>query len=214
MRIIAFCGPKSSGKDTAAKYLLARNSLMRSNLFVQINFADPLKAACGIMFGLSDAEMNDPILKEKPLDRWPYVTPREILQKVAKLFRTMYAPDFWVRGWERKMLHVKTGCIVVTDLRHVEELDKLKEYGAKIVYIHNPKVEKARAEGIASGDPLWSDQSEAFAEVLRLNADVVIPNDGAHMDTLHAHVDTQAKKLIGDWQLWPEAAQTNPKVSL
>ena len=131
MRIIAFCGPKSAGKDTAAKYLLARASLIRADLFIQVNFADTLKNVCGLIFGLSEKEMNDPMLKEMPLDRWPFVSPRTLLQNVAKTFRTLYAPDVWVKAWSRKVDHIKAGCIVITDLRHMEEYEKLRELGAR-----------------------------------------------------------------------------------
>ncbi len=204
MRIIAFCGPKTAGKDTAAKYLLARASLIRADLFIQVNFADTLKNVCGQIFGLSEKEMNDPMLKEMPLDRWPFVSPRTLLQNVAKTFRTLYAPDVWVKAWSRKVDHIKAGCIVITDLRHMEEYEKLRELGAKMVYVHNPEVEKIRAAEIEAGDPLWSDASEAFAEFMAKNADVTIENDGKNIDALHTEVHRALLEVHGDWKEWQE----------
>jgi hypothetical protein len=86
----------------------------------------------------------------------------------------------------------------------VEELDKLRELGAKIVYVNNPKVEKLRSEGIAAGDPLWSDFSEKFAGAMRLNADYTIENDGDSLDALHSEVHKAMIDLFGDWLEWQE----------
>src|ERR1700748_2579418 len=84
-RIIALCGPKGSGKSTAAQYLLARNSIAGVDLFVHHPFAKQLKMACGDIFGLTHEEMNDPDLKEVELTRWPFKKPRRIMTDAAKL---------------------------------------------------------------------------------------------------------------------------------
>lgn len=204
MRIVAFAGPKGSGKDTAAKYLLARNSLLKANLFGQQNFADPMKLACSLCFGLTQAEMYDPPLKEVMLDRWPYKCPRDLMQSFANLMRTMYAPDIWVKAWERRVRLVNPGCIVVTDLRFQEEYDVLKALGAKIVYVHNPRVEAIRAEGILNNDPLWCDSSEALAPFLRKVADAELQNDGASLDILHTQVHEVMLTVLPDWNEWQE----------
>lgn len=211
MKLIVFCGPKGSGKDTAARYLLNQNppppnvgmSGMKipPPLFQKLNFADPLKTSCGLIFGLTDAEMNDPGLKERVLDRWPFKTPRELMQNVAHLFRTMYAPDIWVRAWERRLRDTHSRCIVVTDLRHQEELDLLTKLGAQIFYIDNPVVEAARAQGIERGEKLWTDPSEAMAPVLKSIATAVIPNSGT-LDELAAATLLAAKGTAGDWTTW------------
>lgn len=195
---IAFCGPKTCGKDTAAKYLLAQSFISHANrfLFVQVNFADPLKQVCMMIFGLSYEQCYG-TLKEVVDPRWGR-TPREIMQNVAKLFRTMYSQDIWVRAWERNIVHLDAECVVVTDLRHVEEYDKLRELGAKIIYVENPKVEALRKEEIELGNPLWTDASEAYCEVLREKADALVPNDGADLNQLHNNVHRVFKDLLGD----------------
>lgn len=205
-RIIAFCGPKGSGKDSAAQYLLARNSLYTSSLFQRHNFADPLKAACCWIFGVTHEEVNDAVLKETPLDRWPFKTPRELLQHVAKLFRTLYSQDIWVRSWVRSAPHIYTQCIVVTDLRHQEEVDELLSRNAKIVYVHNRRVEQLRLDGIKNGDPLWSDASEAMCPVLKDIAHTVVENNGS-FDELHTQVAHIAKAFFGDWDTWGVASK-------
>jgi len=204
VRIIAFAGPKGSGKDTAAKYLLARNSLLQSNTFIQANFADTLKLATELLFGFTPQELNDPALKEVVIERWPHKCPREVLQNLANLLRTMYAPDIFVRAWVRRVnqMSTETNCILVTDLRHIEEVDKLREMGAKIVYVNNPRVEQLRLEGRQNGDPLWSDSSEALAEALKTEADIIIENNGHDFQTLWGEVHRAVNALYPEWHTW------------
>lgn len=208
MRILAIGGPKGAGKDTAAQFLLARNSLLQAQLFQQVNFADALKGACGMIFGLTLTEMYDASLKEVVLDRWPYKCPRELMQNVANVFRTLYAPDIWVRSWERKIKLISTGCVVVTDLRHPEEITKLQELGAKILYVHNPTVEASRTKGIAEGDPLWCNSSESFSELIRASADCVLENEGTNLQALYTNMEKCIDSLFGDFTQWPESQAT------
>lgn len=206
MRIISFCGPKGSGKDTAAAYLLARNSLENLNLFQRVNFADPLKASTTLIFGYSQLEMSDALLKEKAVDRWPYKSPRETLQNFAHTMRTMYQPDIWVKAWERNIQlqpAITAACIVCTDLRHMEELDKLQELKATIFYIDNPKVEQLRQKGIDRGDPRWTDPSEAMAPLLRQVANQVVDNSGS-LDQLQSNVFNAVTQELGDFHLWSQ----------
>lgn len=205
MRIIAFAGPKSAGKDTAARYLFARDSLLRSQMFKHMNFADTLKQALETLFGFTQAELNDPNLKEVEVNRWPYKSPRHLMQNFANLMRTMYDPKIFVIRWLTRVKLLGTeGCIVVTDLRHPEELEALQELGAKIFYIHNPVVEEARRIGRESGDPLWSDSSEEFADLVRKHADEIIENDGVNLTALYDNVHQAVMRQFGDWKEWQE----------
>ena len=217
MRIICFTGPKGSGKDTAARYLLNQNpELSFHQIFQQINFADPLKKACGLIFGFTDLEMSDALLKEKVMDRYPHKSPREVLQHVANTMRTLYSPDIWVQAWQRRLPTMEAECLVCTDLRHPEELDLLRQYKAKIVYVENPAVSQAQrdAQLQAKGDlsihdtstKLWNDPSESFYPLMRLNSDAVITNDGT-ITELHQQVDTVAKGFYGDWNSWLTGAK-------
>lgn len=201
MRVIVFTGPKTSGKDTAARFLLARNSLIRANLFEQHNFADPLKNACGTLFGLSATEMGDMPFKEQELNRWPFGTPRDHLIKVAKMFRTFYGGDIFVRRWEEIIKLSKAECIVVTDLRHTEELDKLEEMKAIIIYVQNDKAEAKLRSLKEAGDMAANDASEASYDLMRARSHAIVTNNGSIND-LHTEVSKVAKELLGDWSLW------------
>lgn len=210
MRIIAFAGSKGAGKDTAARSLLTRNTLVRPGLFVQHNFADSLKQVVEIIFGFTHKELHDPALKELVPDKWPHIAPRTVLQNVAKTFRTMYSADIWVRAWFRRLKLLTASCIVVTDLRHIEELELLQRLGAKIIYIDNPIVAEARRKGIEAGDPMWLDDSEAFTEHLKLQADLIIVND-SDLNTLHSRTQTAVLELFGDWTEWSEVNMSTNK---
>lgn len=56
--VIALCGFAGAGKDTAADRLVTAHG------FVKVRFAGPLKRATGLIFNLSDAQLNDNVLKE------------------------------------------------------------------------------------------------------------------------------------------------------
>lgn len=206
-RIIAFSGPKKSGKDTAARYLFARNSFGVGNYFKQLNFADTLKRACMEMFGLSLEEVSDPILKETVLDRWPHTTPRQLLQDVAKLMRTFYGGRIWVDRWCGRMddrfrnALEFVQCVVVTDLRHPEELEELQKRKAKIVYVQNDVVDAQLRQERAAGDALSSDVSESHYAMMRAAADHILFNNGS-ITELHSNMRTCTKELFPDWKDW------------
>lgn len=208
-RILAFAGPKTCGKDTAAKYPLSLNAVFGDKAFVQVNFADPLKQVCMAIFGLTHEMCYDPIQKEMPIPWMPAYTPRQILQNVAHMFRTMYAQDIWVRAWERNILTQTSKCIITTDLRHVEELTRIRQLGGKVIYVLNPRVEEIRREGRKVGDPRWSDSSEAYAEMLHSEADCVVTNDGLDVQALHKEVAQTMNELFGDPATW---AVTSPSL--
>jgi len=63
MRIVSFTGPKGSGKDTSAD-ILKEEKIAQGSL----SFAGPLKKICAEVFKLHHNYMNDPLLKEKPLE--------------------------------------------------------------------------------------------------------------------------------------------------
>ncbi|MEB3059338.1 hypothetical protein, partial [Parvimonas sp. D9] len=131
-RVLVFTGPKGSGKDTAcANPLLERARLRRLRfpqerpLFERVPFAGAIKQSCSILYGLTEEEMEDSILKEKTLSRWPWQPPRKLLQDDANAKREQYDGYFHVRAWLRAVAKSRAHCIVVTDLRFPEELQIL-----------------------------------------------------------------------------------------
>jgi hypothetical protein len=152
-RIIAFTGFKGAGKDTAA---LALTGHPRN--WHKIAFADPLRAVCKVAYGLTDLEMNDRTLKETKLERFPFMTPRQILQRVGtEMFRDNI-PGTWVEAWKRSARNMiahfdamaaETGIperhsqrgVVCTDFRFPDEAEAIAELGGIRVRVINPKVQ-------------------------------------------------------------------------
>jgi len=63
MKIVAFVGPKGSGKDTCADILINNKKAIS-----KLSFAGPLKEICCKVFGLTQDQVNLPELKDKELD--------------------------------------------------------------------------------------------------------------------------------------------------
>lgn len=142
-KIVAFTGYKGSGKDTAAVYLRARlKALGRSSGL--LNFATPVKQICCMMYGLSRLECNDPILKEKVLVRWPYQSPRFLLQEFAQEMARDRYPDIWVNYWERVLNSAvwDADYVIVTDLRYPNEMEILKKRNAFVIKVERPELKQ------------------------------------------------------------------------
>lgn len=206
--LLAFSGPKTAGKDTAAMTLLSRNSMTRSTPLLpyeQINFADAVRSVCVAAFNLTMEEMTSPLLKETVLERWPFKSPRELMQSIGLTFRTMYGGNIWVKRWLPKFASSKAACVIITDLRHTEELDTIRALNGKVIYIENPKVEAIRLHGIRTGDPRWCDASEAFAGMMRDQADICVYNDGVNLQALYTDVQRAVATLIQSEELKAQA---------
>lgn len=151
--IIAFTGLRGHGKSTAAE------ALVNEYGYVHLNFADPLRMICCTAYGVTFDEMLDPILKEKVLDRWPFKSPRELLQQIGtEMFRS-YIDDTWVQAWKNAVeatlrigkhantvsydesgaeLPVPAG-VVCSDCRFLNEAAMIKAMGGTLIKIEDPR---------------------------------------------------------------------------
>lgn len=196
--VICFCGPKGSGKDTAARRLLARNSPpVKDSAYRVFNFAHPLKSGMEGLFYMSPKHLEDPLLKEIPMENPPHVVPREAIIWLAKAVRARFGEDYFAKLWGWRIRAFSKPCpddiFLCTDLRHppeLEEIRSLREEGFKvtIVYVTNAKVEAKAKAGRESCDPLWCDDSEAHHQTLLEAADVVLTNDDS-LNDLYSQVD-------------------------
>lgn len=201
-KIIAFAGPKGSGKDTAAARLLTRNEIERAEFFVRTPFAYGVKEICKMVFGLTNDEVEDSTLKETKLDRWPFETPRKLLQDIANHFRDEYSPDVWVKTWERRIQNIGNACALITDMRFPEEVQRVKDMGGYIVYVQRDSAEEKLNQAIAEGDPLATNVSESHWDFIKESADEILYNNGMVQDIFDP-VEAIVKKLYGHWLLWP-----------
>jgi hypothetical protein len=145
-QFITLAGKKQTGKDTSANII---SELLTNNGYKVhiIHFADSLKDACAIMFGIDREDMNSEIGKNKLTDvLWPgrrdpsqpwhanlyghkYMTIRELLQFVGTdLLRTQLDPDLWVKSVFRKKYN-DDDIVIVADCRFPNEAEFAGKHG-------------------------------------------------------------------------------------
>lgn len=215
MRVIAFTGPKTCGKDTAAKCLFKHNYGDRRQYFLKKGFAEGVKNYSADFFGWTHEQMDDPVFKETPIALWeggPVIEPRWFMMDEANGLRDRYHPEIHARRWER---HIKReeghwGAIVIPDLRFPdEELPAIRRQKVSlVVYIHRDEAEEKLALAQANMDPKALNASEAHYKRLRAEADIVLTNNGA-IHELHNAVNQAVHVHFGHWINWPEARKNN-----
>ncbi|AXQ68312.1 putative deoxynucleotide monophosphate kinase [Caulobacter phage CcrBL10] len=130
MELVAITGKRGHGKSTAAARLEQAG-------YKHINFADPLREIARVAYGVTMEEMLDPILKEKVLDRYPFKSPRDILQKIGtEMFRS-YAEDTWIEAFKRSAGDYKL--VVCSDCRFLNEADAVRALGGMIIRVDDPR---------------------------------------------------------------------------
>ena len=138
--IIGICGFISSGKDTAANYLVGWHGFRRDS------FAGALKDAVAQVFGW-DRELLEGLTPEarhwrEQVDPWwakrldmPTLTPRWVLQYWGtEVCRTGFHDDIWIAALENR-LRQRTGHTVISDVRFPNEVAAIRNAGGRIVWI-------------------------------------------------------------------------------
>ena len=168
MQIIAFTGRKGHGKDSAALPILEiRHPSSALKVWTRVNFSDILKEICMLTFNLTAEEVYDPLVKEIKLTKYPFETPRSILQRVGtELFRSEW-PDVWTQAWNREAS--KHSHVVITDLRFQNEYDVVRHLWGTVVHIERPGMDD-------------SDEHQSETELFHLTHDHLILNDGSLLD--------------------------------
>lgn len=211
MRIIAFTGPKTCGKDTAAAGLLnLRTDDDLLSCFRRENFAFGVKTICHDVFGWDFNDMDDPVFKETMRTEWPYCMPRQPMMDIANWMRDKYGPDVWVKTLEQRLkayAHTKDYiAIVTTDLRFPNELDWLKRQDALIIYVERPEAEMSLTRAKAEGDPIALNPSESFYHEMRIGSNALVRNDGT-IPQLHGQVLSLVQEKFGHWKYWGTEAE-------
>jgi hypothetical protein len=124
--LVGFTGYKGSGKDTAARGLIRHG-------FHRIAFADKIKDLSKSLFNLTFEEMHHRELKEKVLDRWPYKSPREIMQTLGESMKNV-APDVWSKIIEDQYVKLakQHQSVVIADIRFPHEFELVKSLGGTV----------------------------------------------------------------------------------
>lgn len=137
MLLIGLGGHMGSGKDTVGDYLRDVHG------FHKLSFAEPLKAAVMAVFGLTREQVYDQKLKEVVDPRWS-MTPRQLLQKFGQAMRDLFGEDVWVRSLLARMdklQQVGADRFVITDTRHPNEMEMVRQHGGETWLIQRPGYE-------------------------------------------------------------------------
>lgn len=170
--ILAFTGLRGHGKTTAAE------ALIETYGYAHVNFADPVREVCHRVYGVSYIEMLDPILKEKVLDRYPFKSPRELLQRIGTEMFRGYLDDTWVRAFQRTTTDLISGGapgVVCSDCRFLNEAATLRQMGASLIRITDPRKMNNRGDDNKIVDLYGAHASER--EIDLLPVDLTIFND-------------------------------------
>lgn len=140
--LIGIIGRRRVGKDTCADYLINKYG------FAKIAFADTLKDACKVLFGFSDYDVNDG--KDDINVKWG-VTPRTMLKYIGtNVFRNdinrvipWVNDNFWVMRCVDKYYEMNMNSnIIISDVRHQNEIDEIKRNNGILIKIINENVTK------------------------------------------------------------------------
>ncbi len=155
--IIGICGAKSAGKNTLCNAIRSLDSA-----YVELSFAAPLKAICMRVYGLTDAQCNDPVAKESPLAApialddglqalrelvGPCVAahgfvarkPRQVLQLIGTEYARRAYPSYWLDALSAEL--ASTPKAVITDCRFLNEAERIRSHGGKVVRVVRPDLE-------------------------------------------------------------------------
>jgi hypothetical protein len=138
--VVGFVGFISSGKDTAADYLVNYHQFRRDS------FANALKDAVSAVFGwdrvLLEGRTAESREWREKVDTWwadrlsmPNLTPRWVLQHWGtEVCRQGFHDDIWIASLEHRILKTRDN-IVITDVRFPNEITAIRNAGGIVVRI-------------------------------------------------------------------------------
>jgi hypothetical protein len=177
--IVGIAGKARAGKDTLGGYLELRSDM----IFIKTAFARALKDLCMTSFDLSYDQLYGE-LKEVPDKRYKkpnsddFWTPREIMQSVGSFYRSVDY-DYWVKQLDKETLLGKDKgySFVITDVRHINECEYVKNNGVLVKIIRGEE-QKIHGMDHESETALDGKPDEYF--------DIIVYNDASIEDLAKA----------------------------
>ena len=129
--VVGINGVAGAGKDTTAN--MVRLSLERDhNLKVQtFAFADTLKHAAAIIFGIPLEDFYDRNKKEIVVPHWN-MSPRQMAQKLGtEACRKGIRDDIWIKSLEASIINSDVDVAFITDVRFDNEAEFVLQYGCE-----------------------------------------------------------------------------------
>ncbi len=189
--LVGLVGTKGVGKDTAGRYLVEVCGWHR------VALATPLRNAVQSMFALTDAQCDDPVLKEEAgvlgvsFRRGAQILGTDLVRKqlggAGGLLPELGEKGLWIQHMERAIsdARCKGRRVVITDVRFPDEAAAIIALGGKLIRIRRPGSELATADSHSSENNI--DNIATHFSLLQ------IENNGSS-DELGARV----AELIGD----------------
>jgi len=171
--IIGITGKKHHGKDTLGKILVDKYN------YKKMAFADNLKEACRIIFGLSDEQLYGD-MKETNDEFWK-TSPRNLFQYIGTdMFRNMIGKimphvgnDIWIKSLEKNIIDSinNSNNIVITDVRFPNEAMMIKKHGGIIIKIVRP-----------DANNIDNHISECLIDDIKYDIKIINDNDVKYLD--------------------------------
>jgi hypothetical protein len=126
--IISMAFKARVGKDLAADYLVQHYG------FKKIAFAQPLKEAAMVIYGLTDEQLYGDL--KEVVDPFWGETPRQILQTAGtNALRAHHRQDIWVMATKRKLIQEPMMNWCISDCRFKNEAEMVKSLGGKMIRV-------------------------------------------------------------------------------
>ena len=140
-KLLGLAAKARSGKDTVGEYLRDEYN------YKLYAFADPIKQAASVMFGIPLEHFYDGIHDREIVNQFWGFSPREILQKLGtEAGRNVFRKDIWLkRGlqeWEDHLEESSDTGFIFTDVRFENEATMIREQGGQVVHIIRNDVEE------------------------------------------------------------------------
>jgi hypothetical protein len=175
---------KGSGKNAVATMIT--NAATYYDRVVEIALADTLKEVCKVLFGFTHEQVYTQKGKETDDPYWKK-TPRQLLQWVGTdCLRNNLHPDIWVMCLGKSIERFLSACdasqrvlVIVTDVRFINEVEAIHNWGGKVWHINRPSVNQAQLEAAEAGNPPHRSETELDGFD---GFDAVIDNSGTLKD--------------------------------
>lgn len=177
MRIIVLTGWSQSGKDTAA------DILVRKYGFTKYAIADPLKDLCADLYGFA-RELADTQEGKKTVLKVGYKTKtiRELLIDTAKLDRSRFGDDIYIKATLNKIISDGASRVVISDLRYFTELTPIE----KFVKQHNSHLQVWKVVRDGQTESPVNDPSEHGLQTLKPRH--ILENPGTTIQALEEKI--------------------------
>lgn len=172
-QLIAFCGPKGSGKTLAAATLCD----FTQGAWVRYSFADPIRDLLATL-GVSRQVSAHPDTKDRQIERLGGKTPRELMVSLGTTWgREMVSPDIWLNQAATRIPRLQSGLdvegVVVDDVRFDNEALLIKDLGGIIIEMARPGHDYDHFDPTEAGlDRVLIDEQIAAQNATELKRDI------------------------------------------